>query len=144
MKTLLNTNLFKKLVTCTILAGAAVLLTRVAVAYDCPWSNGATCGTTDNPDLRMHCYGNNGDLGYVTCWNDTVCLPGQGCSSGHGHAKLTATSTVDLQGTAMCGSTVQYWTAAQGTSSQIDCAPGIVAVGPPVKCRGINVPQSCN
>jgi hypothetical protein len=159
MKNVITTAQLKRGLTGLVLIGAAVAMTRAAVAFECPWSGFATCGTSPSlgtpPPVTATCRANNAEIGRISCTNTypLITNPKYPPPGPTGTAFATATSTVDVQGKMTCSpqggtpSYTTYWTVAGGTNADPgphtasrSCSNGLVSA---VQCRGINVPQAC-
>jgi hypothetical protein len=136
-----------------ILAGAALFLTRAAVAVnDCPLSASATCAFLGNPATPAQCLtGTGAVLGSITCANNTV-IGGGGPKFpttviNSGGATLTATNTVTLEGRMGCNGGSIVWTVPRTTANpQAPTSVGRSCQGTHVtgvRCRGINAPSPC-
>lgn len=129
-----------KLATGLVVAAAAVFLTHVAMADDCPWSSFINCPATNGTN-SIGCWVNGGQVGTISCTTDTSKTPPR-------LALLTATSTVDVDGQATCDGNVVRWTVAH--SPDPNPQPPFPSAGrfcvtafTNVACRGANIPDHC-
>jgi hypothetical protein len=153
MRAILSINKPMKIMTGLILAGAALFLTRAAVAVnDCPLSATATCALLGNPGQSAQCLtGTGSSLGSISCVNNTTIGGGGGkfppIAINSGSANLTATSTVTLEGRLACNGGSVLWTVPRTTAnpqaptSVSRFCQGTHVTG--VRCRGINAPTAC-
>jgi hypothetical protein len=139
----------------TVLMGAAVLMTRAAVAHDCPRSPSAVCferwgGTVVTYGAATHCRTGNGtSIGTVTCGiTRNVIVPvSPPTTTTYSSAMVTATSTVQIQGRMLCNGAAKTWSIIPSAdpnhppvSHSADCFGAPITN---VTCQGLAVQVPC-
>ena len=138
-----------KVATGVVLTGAALFLTREALAIDddCPTGTTVNCG---NPGYGPSgwCYGNGTPIGHVECKNQ-VTMP----LFVQGTGKLVATSTLNVTGDATCTSIggvphhMSWSTSNHPTQQNPDPVTVLATCSGTISlasCHGIHSPVQCD